>query len=307
LDAVDARVSRRDGGIEVGRLGAVLRKPADAVLIESYAGALKAVEAGARFTTSATQPVQAAVGDVRLWVQTNEEVQILEEVYVDGVYHFDLAGPLLILDIGMNAAYTAIFMALRHPDAVVCGFEPFGPTLRRAAANIALNPGAAPRIRAYPFGLSDADREIEIEYSEQWPGSVGVYGVPEGLKAAGGIRRERIELRDAGETAAALWREFPDRRIVLKVDCEGSEYAVFDRLEAMGLLDRVTLAMIECHRRAPEHDPAGLRRFLTGRGFACVHRDPDAPDISMLYAVRAGAAAGATPLAESAAAAGGRG
>jgi len=43
-------------------------------------------------------------------------------------------------------------------------------------------------------------------------------------------RLERCELRDAAVELRKLHDEFPDRRIALKVDCEGSEYSIVRRL-----------------------------------------------------------------------------
>jgi len=97
---------------------------------------------------------------------------------------------------------------------------------------------------------------------------------------------ERCEFRDAAEELGKLFDEYPDRRVVLKVDCEGSEYAVLRRLTETAMLDRIDLIMIECHRRAREHDPVDLKSSLRDHGFGCVHLQPNSGDISMLYAFR---------------------
>jgi FkbM family methyltransferase len=255
------------------------------VLLGGFCTAVKLHAGGVIFDTSGGL-VRATVGSVSVRVDTTEELQILEEIYLDGVYHFGLSGPLLILDIGMNVAYTALYFAVMHPDALVCAYEPFAATFRRAETNIALNPKLQLRIRRYQFGLSDSDRVLDIEYTDRWRGSVGVYGVPAGLSTSGELRLERCELHDAEAELGKLYNEYPDRRVVLKVDCEGSEYAILGRLAERAMLGRIDLMMIECHRRAREHDPVALRMLLSAHGFGCVHLQPNSPDISMLYAFR---------------------
>jgi FkbM family methyltransferase len=265
-------------------------------LLSGFHRAVKLHARGVVFDTSCDS-VRATVGSVSVHVETTEELLILDEIYSDGIYNFDLSGPLLIVDIGMNAAYAALYFAAMHPEAVIFAYEPFAPTFRCAETNIALNPILRPQIRTFQYGLSDVDRTMDIEYMDRFRGSVGVYGVPAGCRKSGEVRMERCEFRDAGVELGTLCGEYPDRRVVLKVDCEGSEYAVLGRLADSGMLDRIDLLMIECHRRAHEHDPAALRASLTAHGFGCVHLDPDAPDISMLYAVRAMGASHISPEA----------
>jgi FkbM family methyltransferase len=239
---------------------------------------------GLRFEPS-PDGMYAIAGDVRVRIETVEELQILREIYLDGIYNFDLSGPLLIVDIGMNVAYASLYFADRHPDSIICGYEPFGPTFACALANIQLNPFLERRIRMQPFGLSDCDRTVRLPYSSKWRGSVGLYGVYPGTA----ILTDRLEdchLKDVAVELEKLVHEFPGRRIVLKVDCEGSEYSIIDRLSDVGLLRKIDLMMIECHRRAQHHDPVGLAQFLAKQGFAFVHLRPNALDISMLYVTR---------------------
>ena len=98
------------------------------------------------------------------------------------------------------------------------------------------------------------------------------------------IKLEQCNFRDAASELRKVYGEYPGRRVVLKVDCEGSEYAVLRRLGETAMFNQIHLMMIECHRRAGNHDPSALRASLCDYGFACVHLQPDSSDISMLYA-----------------------
>ncbi len=275
----------RDGGLFFSSLGTVIPGPGPNILLSGFDRAVRLHRGGVAFDTKADF-LQAKIGKVSVRVDNIEELQILEEIYLNGIYHFQLAGPLLIVDIGMNAAYAALYFAATHPDAVVCAYELSSLTCGLAEANIALNPEFQSRIRAHQFGLSDCDRMVDIEYIDRYRGSVGLYGIPKVLSPGGEVKFERCELRDAAGELGKLYDEFQDRRVVLKVDCEGSEYAVLARLAEKGMFDRIDLMMIECHRRAANHDPVALRAFLVSHGFGCLHLSADLPE-SMLYAFKA--------------------
>ena len=124
------------------------------VLLTGFNSAVRLRAGGVVFDTSG-DVVCARAGQTLVRLQTPEELQILEEIYLAGTYHFQLTGPLLIVDIGMNTAFTALYFAAMHPDAVICAYEPFADTFHFAEANIALNPLLKQRIRTNHFGLLD--------------------------------------------------------------------------------------------------------------------------------------------------------
>jgi len=125
------------------------------------------LHAGGLAFDASRETVHATAGTACVRVHNTEELQILEEIYLDGMYHFRLNAPLLILDIGMNVAYTTLYFAAMHPEAIVCGYEPLAPTFRCALANIALNPRLQKQIRVHQFGLSDSDRTIDVTYCDK--------------------------------------------------------------------------------------------------------------------------------------------
>jgi FkbM family methyltransferase len=255
------------------------------VLLNDIRKAALLHSAGVVFETG-LHPVRGKIGELTFSIENVEELQIIEEIFLAGTYNFDLGGPLVIVDIGMNVAFTALYFAAMHPQAIVSAYEPFLPTFRRAEGNIALNAALMGRINTHPFGLSDKDSVIDVEYSNRWRGSAGVYGIPPGLRKKGEVKLEKCELRDAEVELRSVYNKYPDRRVVLKIDCEGSEYDVLTHLADTRMFDPIDLMMIECHRRAPEHDPVALRALLGSQGFGWVHHQPDSPDISTLYAFR---------------------
>ena len=135
---IDVRTSPcelRDGGLYFPSLGRILPGPSRSVLLTGFNSAVRSRAGGVVFDTSG-DVVCARAGQTLVRLQTPEELQILEEIYLAGTYHFQLTGPLLIVDIGMNTAFTALYFAAMHPDAVICAYEPFADTFHFAEANI---------------------------------------------------------------------------------------------------------------------------------------------------------------------------
>src|SRR5579872_7482824 len=127
---IDVRIwpcEPREGGLFFSSLGSIIPGPARNVLLAGFRRAVNLHARGVVFDTTGDS-VLAKVGSYSVRVETTEELQILEEIFLDGIYNFELSGPLLIVDIGMNTGYTALYFAAVHPHAVVCAFEPFAPT-----------------------------------------------------------------------------------------------------------------------------------------------------------------------------------
>ena len=275
----------RKGGLFFSDLGTTVPGPAENVLLSGFLRATRLHAGGVDFE-AASDSTRAKIGSVCMRVDTTEELLIIEEIYLDGIYHFGPIRPLLIIDIGMNEVTQRSILRQSIPRRLSMPTNHSRPPFRSAEMNINLNPSLKSRIRHRSFGLSDSNRSVDLEYAASWRGSVGIYGIPAALRRSDEIALERCELRDASTEFAELYAEFPNRRIVVKIDCEGAEYSILSRLADAAMLSRIDLLMIECHRRASEHDPAALRALLGAHDFGSIHMKPDAPDISMLYAFR---------------------
>ena len=78
--------------------------------------------------------------------------------------------------------------------------------------------------------------------------------------------------------------------IVVKMDCEGSEFPIFEDLEVRGLIGKIRIFMIEWHKWW-SHDKTGfdLVRPLLANGFDILDQTNVAnPHAGMIYAIRIG-------------------
>ncbi len=96
------------------------------------------------------------------------------------------------------------------------------------------------------------------------------------------LPKEEISLKPISEELSSIISQHPDMDIIAKIDCEGSEYEIFDSLAAKGQLNQIKIIMMEWHRKGPDE----LADYLRQAGFAIFSRLPRSSNIGAIYAVR---------------------
>jgi len=187
---------------------------------------------------------------------TNNRFYTIGEIYArDGysvpqLYQFK---EFVVFDIGMNRGYAALKFANYDSCKAVYGFEINQETYDFALENLNLNPELANKIKAYNFGLSDKDDEIDIYCL---PGSDGITTTEleftniqsEWLKGKEQMNIEKAMIKEASAILLdIIKKDNINSNIVLKIDTEGSEHKILDNLIDNDLLDRVDLIMGENH------------------------------------------------------------
>lgn len=177
------------------------------------------------------------------YARTPDDLNFVDEVLLKGSYNVLTPSPACVVDIGMNIGLTALRLAGSPNVREVHAFEPFPATFARATANVALNPAQAAKIRMNNFGLFDSETQVTTRVNSSDSGSYSVFGPERGEAVT-------IQLRDAAATLGPIIdaAQAQGLLVVLKVDCEGSEFAVFRSLAAGGLIRRVGAYMVEYHR-----------------------------------------------------------
>ncbi len=225
----------------------------------------------------------ARVDDVALEVQSTEDLQLLHEVFLANEYTVFPPLQCIAVDIGMNVGLASLALARNPRIETVFAYEPFAAPFRRAARNFQRNPALARKIRPVNFGLADRDEDLEVKVSPTATIGTSIRGM-----AAGNI--ERIRVRDAAEELRPKIEEASRRGlgVVVKVDCEGSEFAIFDSLERASLLGKIDAFVIEWHKWwSAEKTQADLIAPLRKAGFFVFDRThPANPHAGILQAVR---------------------
>jgi FkbM family methyltransferase len=165
---------------------------------------------------------------------------------------------------------------------VVHGFEPFAVPFNRALENFALNPALAAKIKPHNIGLSVKNERLSVPYDANSTLYTSIRGTR-------GDTRADIVLRNAaGILRDIIGKIGPGQEIVIKLDCEGSEFAILESLDAAGLIPEVRVFMIESHNWwSPGRTQEELISRFIQNGFDVIdHTRPLAPAAGMLYAIR---------------------
>ena len=224
--------------------------------------------------------IYCEVEDITFEIETHEDLFIMSEVFYDGDYNFSCSKPYVVMDIGMNIGITSLFFARKPEVLSVYAYEPVEPTRRQAQKNLAGNLPWSGKITSHPYGLSDRNSTQEIAYTYEWKGSLGVNELSDFKKQAADIGRITIELKDVAPEVKKIKANHPGSPLVIKIDCEGSEYAIINRLAEENMLREASVFMIEWHKDGPEY----LSSLLAERGFTLLSRTPFTRSIGMLYA-----------------------
>ena len=177
----------------------------------------------------------------------------------------------IVWDVGANLAVVSLMFA-QHPNVTrVYAYEPFPHTFDCAQRSLAANSDLAPKIMLEPVGIGERDGELAISYTEKAKSAIGLSEIPPFLVARyrltpRDMRSVTIQIADADRILRSIRERHPNAPILLKIDAEGAEYGIIDRLARTGSLDEIYYAVIEWHSNPGE-------KYLTSRlqsaGFQC--------------------------------------
>lgn len=204
---------------------------------------------------------------------TNEYLLIVFEVFCTETYspvnyYYNLED-YVVVDIGMNRAYSALYLAKNKNCKHVFGFEPCKMTYDLALENIALNPDLSDKISTFNYGLSNKDEQLEISIiqNRDWASTstdalkddIWRHIRPEDFK------KELIQLKKASTALNDIDIRSYNCKKVLKIDIEGAEYEVLDDLIKNNYVDCFDMIIGELH--------LGFDRFAKKlTNFKCVHK-----------------------------------
>jgi FkbM family methyltransferase len=184
-------------------------------------------------------------GEVRLWLDGADVTFIVEEVFGNLEYGVLIPGASIVIDIGMNVATTALFFAKKPAVKRVVAFEPSLAAIQRAERNLAINPEIAQKIEIRPYALGHHNGKAYLEIDPKLS-TISKIAPGPGLEQPDSTR-VLVEMRDAeAELQSVLAESEEHDYIILKVDCEGSEREIFQRLSP-DILSRIDAILVEWH------------------------------------------------------------
>lgn len=174
---------------------------------------------------------------------------IIEEIFKNEEYHFDIGAQAVVIDIGMNAGLASLYFAVRDDVEDVYGFEPFKPTFEQAMFNFKINEKYADKIHPYNYGLGDKDKELTLEYYSRAPGRMSTVKSIDEIHPSRKYETiiETVQIRNAASDINSIIERHRDKKIVIKCDTEGSEKEIFESLDSRGILKNVYMVILEYH------------------------------------------------------------
>ena len=268
----------KDGGIYLKEIGLQISEPHQ---IENlwylYAKKIRQVLKG-KFYISTDQQLKLEFNDLQFTINDPEELYIIYEVFIEQHYNINPGKEFCVIDIGQNVGITSLYFAGNPLVKKIYGFELFPETFRLGQVNIQSNKSLAPKITSHAFGLGKKEDHPELEYSLQAKGRMGMYHENADLTAP--KTKVKVEIRDVDAEVRKVANEQPGVCIIGKIDCEGAEYEILERLFETGQIDVFSGFMIEWHYK----DPAYLLALFNKHGFMVVKTTFEQQVSGMIYA-----------------------
>lgn len=215
---------------------------------------------------------KSTVDGITIFERYLTDFDIVNEVILNNAYSFELPdSECVVIDIGMNVAIASLYFAKMANVKRVYGFEAFPDTYEQALANIALNPdGIKAKITAKNFALSNENIIKKVAVSAEETGWRNIFSNDMSK------RQTEIVCRDAGEVINEILNMHQEK-VVLKVDTEGAEFAIFESLDRAGCFEKIEMIMMEYHGESKKLlsilKKYGYAVFMQGRkrGLGLIH------------------------------------
>ena len=184
-------------------------------------------ENGGQFRETAEGTI-ATCAEVSFYVRSTDDFQIISEIFFVNEYNCDLRESMLAVDVGMNIGLTSLYMAKNPRVMEVHGFEPFRNPFARALENFSLNPTLSKKIRPSNTGLGGTNQELDVLCNADSTIGTSIRGQKTG-------NSEKITVQNAAPIFARLVARAKAKgwEVIAKIDCEGSEFAIIESLEAV--------------------------------------------------------------------------
>jgi FkbM family methyltransferase len=215
-------------------------------------------------------------------VASLSNMAVLYEIFVQKLYEVGLYNnDVVVIDIGMNVGVASLYFANNSSVKAVYAYEPFPETYKEALNNFILNPKVSSKIIPFNLGISNSTCSRTIALYDSGVLSASTI---ENNDNYGKVMNKEISVNMLSiiDLMSKVHIDFPLNKLVLKIDCEGEEYGIFDMLKTTNYLDKVDCILLEWHEKGVE----SLAAILKSNGFQYFHAPNDKLESGMLYSFR---------------------
>jgi FkbM family methyltransferase len=217
---------------------------------------------------------------LRFKVRGAMDVWSIKETFLDGFYEkygFPIQPDWKIIDIGAGIGDYTLFAAMAQPNVKVFSFEPYPESFALMQENLRLN--AITNAQIFDTAISATSGELILDLTSGEPLQIQSYPEPE-INNKTTLPVHSLSLVDA---FTELGLGSCD---LLKLDCEGAEYAILFGT-SRSVLERIAHIVMEYHDGLTAYDHRELISFLNERGFQIeTFPNPVHPHLGYLRALR---------------------
>ena len=241
---------KRGDSVELKKIGLTVHQKEGDSLIKGYFYAIKIKQALNGKFTLVNGGVFLAIGPLQFRINSAEELFIVYEVFICEDYKYCCLRDTVFVDIGMNAGITTLYYAQQPLVKQIYSFELFRPTFMLGEQNLKLNETFSGKVKAFNYGLSNRSYTTTLDYSLTRKGRMGLKGLPGDEQFSDAVN-ETVIVKDIAEVFETLIAASGSSDIIVKMDCEGEEYNLIERLSNSGLLGKLTVLIVEWHYIRP--------------------------------------------------------
>lgn len=212
--------------------------------------------------------VLASFNNLKIYIETPEEFFILKEVFVEKDYNLLSNESFVVFDIGMNIGISSLFFGLQKNVEKIYSFEPVVTTYQQAIYNVGLNKDLLPKIEAFNIGLGATTRVEKVLYITQAKGNCGIRLESSLVVDKDNAEEIDIDIKNITDILPDLMAKHSEHKKVLKIDCEGAEYEILQKMNDSNLLKDVDVLLIEWHDKGAKI----LEDLLKANDFRIVSR-----------------------------------
>ncbi|MCZ8230489.1 FkbM family methyltransferase [Flavobacterium sp.] len=203
------------------------------------------------------------IDSLKIYVETFEEFFILNEVFVQNTYNFSYDEKSVIIDIGANIGISCLYFSRLFNVLKIYAFEPVGMSYQQAMLNMSLNGVTKELVEFYNVGLGEKDKNEVFFFNRNVKGNTGVRGNLSSSFKADAVVKTKVMINDASVQLRRIIDDNPNVKIIVKMDCEGGEYDIFDNIAYSGILKEIDCLMIEWHDKGAFE----IEKYLKKNGF----------------------------------------
>jgi len=184
---------------------------------------------------------------IQIYVESVEEFYIINEVFIEEEYKFKTADRVIVIDIGTNIGTASLYFSkLEHVEKIYC-FEPVLDTCNQAKYNFSMNEALCKVAQVNNVGLGKNDREETFIFDKKVKGNTGVRGkMSSSYSDNSNVQEVKVAIKSASIEIQKIIASNPNCKFVVKMDCEGAEYEIFDDL-TQETIAQIAVFMIEWH------------------------------------------------------------